>query len=133
MMTTEALTKEKEADITRADHTRSGRCYRPNVDIVEAAGELTVHADMPGVTRDDINIDFEHGTLSILGKVRDRVPEGAQTLLAEYGVGDFYRTFQVSEKIDAAKITAEFQDGVLTLHLPKVEALRPRKITVQAK
>ncbi len=53
-------------------------------------------------------------------------------LLREYGVGDFYRTFRVSEQIDASRIEAEYADGVLKLHLPKVEAVKPRKITVKA-
>ena len=54
-------------------------------------------------------------------------------LLREYGVGDYYRSFQVSEAIDAGKISAEYADGVLTLHLPKAEAVKPRKIAVSVK
>jgi HSP20 family molecular chaperone IbpA len=54
-------------------------------------------------------------------------------LLHEYGVGDFYRTFRVSQQVDASRITAEYENGVLTLHLPKAEAARPRKIEVQAR
>ena len=54
-------------------------------------------------------------------------------LLREYGVGDFYRAFQVSEVIDPSRIQAEYSGGVLTLHLPKSEAAKPRKIAVQAK
>jgi HSP20 family protein len=53
-------------------------------------------------------------------------------LLQEYGVGDFYRTFKVSEQIDSTRISAEYHDGVLTIHLPKVEAAKPRKISVQS-
>jgi len=85
---------------------------------------------MPGVTGDSIAIDFEEGVLTIQGKVAPRKVEGVG-LLQEYGVGDFYRTFRVSEQIDASRIRAEYADGVLTVHLPKVEAANPRKIEVR--
>jgi len=132
-VTTQEISKPEHTDVVRAEQTRSGRCYRPNVDIVETANELTLYADIPGVSRDGIDIDFENGVLTINGKVENRVPEGTNVLLAEYGVGDFHRHFQVSESVDASKITAEYNHGVLTLHLPKVEAAKMRKITVQAK
>ena len=59
--------------------------------------------------------------------------DGQGYFLREYGVGDYYRSFQISEAIDAGKISAEYADGVLTLHLPKTEAVKPRKIAVSAK
>lgn len=129
----DALEKPVASNVTRTEHTRSGRVYHPNVDILESANELTLLADMPGVGPDDIEIQFENGTLSIYGKVKPRRGEGVNDLLQEYGIGDFHRTFQVSETIDASGITAECADGVLTLHLPKVEAVKPRKIEVKAK
>ncbi len=61
-----------------------------------------------------------------------RQSEQTRYLLREYGVGDFYRTFRVGEQVDASRIAAEFVDGVLTLHLPKVDAAKPRKIAVQS-
>ena len=132
-MTTQAIEKPEHAEVVPAEHTREGRCYRPNVDIVETANELTLYADIPGVSRDGIDINFENGMLTINGRVDQRERQGANVLLSEYGVGDFHRHFQVSESIDASRITAEYAKGVLTLHLPKVEAAKPRKITVQAK
>jgi len=132
-MTTEAIENTEKAELAPTEHTRNVQHYRPNVDIIERASELTVLADMPGASGDSIDVDFENGMLTIHGRVNPREREGATSLLCEYGVGDFYRTFQVSEKIDAGKITAEFHDGVLTLHLPKVEGAKPRKIAVRAK
>lgn len=132
-MAASEVEKAEAVEVARSEHTRNWPHYRPNVDILESAGELTVFADMPGTTGDNIDINFENGTLTIHGKVGDREPKDAGLVSREYGVGDFHRTFQVSEKIDAGNITAEHADGVLTLHLPKVEAVKPRKILVQAK
>ena len=89
-------------------------------------------ADIPGAEREGIDIEFENGSLTIHAKVPERRPENATYLMREFGVGDFYRTFRVSEQIDSARITAEYRDGVLKLHLPKSESAKPRKITVEA-
>ena len=113
------------------EHTRCGCHYRPNVDIVEKADELVVLADVPGAAGEDIDVDFEDGHLTIHAKVKPRQEESTEFLVREYGVGDYYRTFRVSEAIDAAKITAEYAEGVLTLHLPKAESTKPRKIDVR--
>jgi HSP20 family protein len=131
-MTTEAIEKTEKQEITRTEDTRSAQRYRPNVDIIEAADELTLLADIPGATGDSIDIAFEDGILTIHGRVDRPDPEGAKPVLREYGVGDFYRTFQVGEKIDASKISAEYKDGVLRLRLPKIEEIKARKIAVEA-
>jgi HSP20 family protein len=116
-----------------AERTRSGCCYRPNVDIVEQNDELLVMADVPGASSDSIDIRFEDGTLEIEAAVAPRPGDDDTCLLREYNVGDYYRSFQVSEAIDASKISAQYADGVLTLRLPKAEAVKPRKIAVAAK
>jgi HSP20 family protein len=115
------------------ERTRTAPCYRPNVDIRELPEELLILADLPGVRSEDIDIHFEDRQLTISGRVAPRQPDGTRYLLREYGLGDFSRTFRVSEQIDGARISAECRDGVLTLHLPKVEAAKPRKIAVKAK
>lgn len=111
------------------EQTRTKATFLPNVDIFETPQEIQLLADIPGAKGEEIDIDFDKGALTIHARVEPRQPEGG-FLLREYGVGDFNRTFQVSEKIDASRITAEYRDGVLTLHLPKVEAAQARKITV---
>jgi HSP20 family protein len=118
---------------TMAERTRCGCCYRPNVDILEQNDELLVVADVPGAKSDSIDVNFEDGTLEIQATVAPRQGDGDEFLLREYDVGDYYRSFQVSEAIDASKISAQYADGVLTLRLPKAEALKPRKIAVAAK
>jgi HSP20 family protein len=126
-----SLDKPASDEVSSAEHTRSGTYYRPNVDILEGDDELLVVADVPGPAGEDIDVDFEDGTLTIHAKVKPRQDENTEYLIREYGVGDYYRTFRVSESIDPSKITAEYADGVLTLHLPKAESTKPRKIGVK--
>lgn len=123
---------ERENEVVQAERTRSGRVYRPNVDIIERADELLLMADVPGVRGEDVDIQYENGLLSIRAAVNPRQREGAASCVwCEYGIGDFERSFQVGEGIDPARIQAECANGVLTVHLPKTEAVKPRKITVK--
>jgi HSP20 family molecular chaperone IbpA len=114
------------------EQTRTGQVYRPDVDIIERADELVILAEMPGVKSEDIDLKFEDGTLSIYGRVTNR-HDRDDYLLCEYGIGNYYRTFRISEQIDPSRISAEMSSGVLTLHLPKAESAKPRRIKVQAK
>jgi HSP20 family protein len=116
-----------------AERTRTGNVYRPNVDIIEQPDELVLVADLPGVKRESIDIDFDDGVLTLQGKVEPRYDGQNKFLLFEYGVGDFFRTFRVSEQVDPSRIRAEYADGVLTIHLPKAETAKPRKIEVRTK
>lgn len=121
-----------EENAPGVEHTRTAKTYRPNVDILEGQEELVVLADMPGVRSEDIDIDFKEGALTLHGRVERRQADETTYLVEEYGIGDFHRTFQVSEQIDAGRISAAYKDGVLTLRLPKLERVKPRKIAVQA-
>lgn len=132
-METETRTVKPTAEEATAERTRNGACYRPEVDIMEQQDELLVLADMPGARNDAIDVNFEDGTLEIRAAVDPRHGDDENYLLQEYGIGDYYRTFQVNESIDASRISAEYADGVLTLHLPKAESVKPRKIAVGVK
>ena len=126
-----SVTLEKQTHENGAESSKSKRTYRPSVDIVERGEELLIYADLPGVPADQLDIRFEDGVLTIHARVPGRQDESTGYLLQEYGAGDFYRTFQVSEIVDPTRISAELTGGVLTLHLPKVEAVKPRKIDVK--
>ncbi len=125
------MEKEAGREVARQEPTRGAQQYRPVVDILETADELRVLADVPGARAEDIEINFEKGVLAIHARVEARQPEGVSYLLREYGVGDFHRVFEVSEKIDVERITAEHADGVLVLHLPKAEKAKIHKIEVR--
>jgi HSP20 family protein len=105
--------------------------FRPEVDIIEREQELLVLVDLPGVKADDIEIRYEQGTLTLFGKVLEPPTADRKWLLREYGIGDFQRSFRVGEAVDTTKIAADITDGVLTIHLPKVEAARSRTIPVR--
>jgi HSP20 family protein len=131
-MSTDAISQEG-SETSTSEYTRGGPCFRPNVDIYELPDELVVLADMPGTKADQIDIQFEDGSLTIHGRVANRRENQGALARQEYGVGDFFRTFRVSEHIDVPRIAAEYDEGILKLHLPKVEAVRPRRIQVATK
>ncbi len=131
-MTASSIERPNNADVQRVEGSPRDRLYRPDVDIVERRDEWTVLVDMPGVCADAVDIQFEKGTLSIDGKVQPRHPRDVGYLVKEYGVGDFHRTLAVGDAIDSSRIRADFSEGVLTLHLPKTEAVKPRRISVEA-
>ncbi len=106
--------------------------YSPLVDIVETQEKYTLFADIPGANADNVDIAYERGTLTLTARVHTRQPQNARFVVREFGVGDFRRTFQIGEGIDASRIEAEVANGVLTLHLPKTETARTRKIAVKA-
>jgi len=130
-MTSAMLENQVQENVAATGAGRSPRTYRPPVDIVERGDELTIYADMPGVPADNLDIQFEDGVLTIHGHVPARQDESLRFMLQEYGEGDFYHSFQVSEAVDPTRISAEVNSGVLCLHLPKVEAIKPRKINVK--
>jgi HSP20 family molecular chaperone IbpA len=113
-----------------AESTRGGLYYTPQVDICETERELVLYADLPGVRWEDVDLRYENGELLLHGRVQPR-PSSGPFLLNEYGTGDFYRVFTIHESIDSSKISAECKNGVLIVHLPKMEALQPRQIQVR--
>jgi HSP20 family molecular chaperone IbpA len=123
--------QEQAAELAVAEPTHGGPFYTPRVDIRESADELTLVADMPGVEADGVDINLENGELTLHGRVNPR-HAGIGSLYSEYGIGDFHRAFRLSSEIDSARITANVKNGVLTVHLPKSDAAKPRKIEVHA-
>ena len=105
--------------------------YSPRFDVWENDDELVLYGDLPGVASEDLDIHFEKGELKIYGKVAPR-NANVELLYGEYGIGDFHRSFSVSEAIDARRSQADLKNGVLTVHLPKREAVKPRRIEVKS-
>jgi len=126
------IQKAEPAEVATAEQTRPGPVYTPAVDIFETPDALTLLADMPGVQAQNLKIDLRDGVLTLAGVVEPRRGAGVEDLFVEVEPGGYYRQFTVSDVIDQSRIEAKLTDGVLRLHLPKVEAVKPRQITVKA-
>ena len=114
----------------RQESTREQETYvRPPVDIFESGDGLTVVADLPGVSRDQLSIDVKDNVLTIAG--RTRTADSGQPTYREFELFNYYRQFELSDSVDVAKISAELKNGVLTLHLPKSAEARPKRIEVK--
>lgn len=103
----------------------------PPVDVLEDASGITLYADLPGVSRDRLNLQVEAGTLTIDAEIDLNLPEGLQSSHTEVGFGRFHRTFTLSSELDPEKVTAELADGVLKLSIPKAEHAKPRRIEIR--
>lgn len=130
-MTEKDLQAREKVEVTgQAEGTRNVPVYVPAVDIYESADALTLVADMPGVSPENVTIDVKENQLMLRGTVALE-GEKEHVLFQEYGVGDYSRQFTLGKAIDQAKIEATMKDGVLVVKLPKAEAIKPRKITVK--
>ena len=113
-----------------AKPAREERQYvSPEVDIYEAKDGYVLEAEMPGVSREGLEITLEGSEITILGH-RQNAVGGGTPLLRERSLVDYRRVFELDPAIDTAKITAKMNQGVLTLALPKSEKVQPRKIAV---
>ena len=129
-MKNNGLQQEQKQGTAAGPEATRNLTYTPRVDILEREDELVLLADMPGVKQENVDLHFEKGELVLNCRCAPRHPD-VYYLVEEYGIGDFYRAFTISEQIDPEKISASLSGGVLTIHLPKREALKPRKITVK--
>jgi len=105
--------------------------FQPNVDIRDLGGEVVFIADIPGAKAGGIDVGFEDGVLTIHAVVPPREQAG-RPVRQEYGIGNYRRSFRVGEGFDASQITADYARGVLTVRMPRLAAVRPRKVEVRA-
>lgn len=101
----------------------------PEVNIFENKDGYVLEAEMPGVNKDGLEITLEGNEITIIGR---RQPENlkAEAIFRESRPADYRRVFELDPAIDTSKISAKVDQGVLTLHLPKTEKVKPRKITI---
>jgi HSP20 family molecular chaperone IbpA len=125
------IQKQETRDLQSAERTRWGKVFSPAVDILETKNDLRLYADMPGVDQKSINVTIDQGVLMIQGNVDTTPIEGYELEYKEYDIGDYQRTFTLTDTVDQDKISANYKNGVLELILPKAEEAKPKQIEVK--
>jgi HSP20 family protein len=109
-----------------------GTEWLPRVDIAETEKEYVLKAELPEVKKEEVKVRFENGVLSITGERKlEKEEKGKKYHRVERAYGRFERTFTVPEETDPAKITSEFKEGVLIVHLPKNPEAKPKAVEVK--
>src|SRR5579872_678113 len=126
----ELQVQQKRELENKEESTVPTRVFLPNADIHETPDAMKVVLEMPGVDKDRLDIKVEEGVLRVEGRVDFAKYQGLVPLYTEYNIGNYSRSFRLSNEIDQDKIGAELKDGVLSLTLPKAEKAKPRTIQV---
>jgi HSP20 family molecular chaperone IbpA len=130
-MAAQELQVQRKREVEKKqESTIPARVFVPATDIFETDHALTVVMEMPGVDKDNVEVNVENDVLRINGKIDFSKYEGLQPLYTEYNIGNYSRSFELSSKIEQKGIKAELKDGVMSLVLPKAEKAKPRRISV---
>ncbi len=116
----------------RQNQKPTQRYVRPLANVAESENGFVVQVEMPGVKKDGVEITFENGELTLVGR-RTPFETKAELVHRETHQLDYRRVFEVDSSIDTAHIGAQFEQGVLTLTLPKAEAAKPRRIEINSR
>jgi len=122
------LTKTDDKGVTPSNGQRVS-FLTPLANILETNDGYVLEAEMPGVNKAGLEITIENGELVILGRRSNETVKGRE-VYRESRAADYRRVFELDPSIDSAKISAKIDQGLLRLHLPKAESVKPRKITV---
>ena len=126
----ELAVREKQELVGKGEKTVPGRYYVPPADIFETDDSLMLVMEIPGVEKKDLDVALENDVLRIDGRIDFAKYDGMEPVYTEYNVGHYTRSFTLSNKIDQEQISAQLDDGVLTLTLPKAKEAQPRKIAI---
>ena len=126
----ELLLKEKNELTKDKERTTPEKVFIPEVDIFEKQDLLLIQANMPGTTKNTVEVNLHKNTLTIKGNIKPQEYEGLRPIYSEYNVGNYERTFEIGSQIQQDKIEATVNNGVLSLVLPKTEKAQPRSIQV---
>jgi len=118
--------QNKETQVART--REEANALKPLMDIFEMEDGLGVVVDLPGVQKEGVDVRVENDILTITGKTDS--PVKGNPLYREFELGNYFRQFQLTDHVDQEKIKAEMKNGVLTIHLPKAEKAKPKRIAV---
>lgn len=131
-MTNEMQTQKQEVQSAEgAERTRAARVYIPHVDIYTVNDEIVILAEMPGVDESQVDITLEKNVLTMTGYCPVDEPEGYELSHSEYGVGDYQRSFTLSDEVDRDNIEASMNHGVLRVVIPRAPEAKSKKIEVR--
>jgi HSP20 family protein len=109
----------------------AGRAWYPSVDILESKEAYVLRAELPGMNKEDFNLELKEGTLTLTGERKFTKPaEGVEYRSVERVTGKFVRSFTVPETVKHDGIQATYKDGILEVHIPKAEETKPRQIQI---
>jgi HSP20 family protein len=112
------------------DGSRSA-AWAPSMDLVETDTDFRLHLDVPGMTKEDLNISLQNNTLTVSGTRRDKSTDtDGNYVRVERSFGDFYRSFTLPKSVNPDEIEAAYDNGVLSIHIPKTEESKSRQIEI---
>jgi HSP20 family molecular chaperone IbpA len=131
IMAANSLTERNdERNVQTREETRSNEKYiRPAVNIIETEEGLVLTADIPGASKDALDVSVEKGILTISAPAQHAMP--GTSAYREFELANYYRQFTIPESLDHDKSKAEYVNGILTLRVPKAEVAKPKRIAVQ--
>lgn len=128
-MAEKGMVTRQDTSLAREGVRAPDTYVRPAVDIFETEENLTLVADLPGLAKEDLDINLERGILTLRGRVKGGAP--GKAVFREFALAEYFRQFQLPDEIDPDKTSAELKKGVLTLTLAKSAAAKPRRIEIR--
>lgn len=114
------------------DSSSQQAVWAPRTDLVETEDAYRIHLDVPGMSKDDLTINYQDNQLTVSGeRASDRTDENEEYVRVERAFGHFYRSFTLPRTVNADNIEAAYENGVLTITVPKTEDVKPRQIEIQ--
>lgn len=130
MQDTSVAKRDEQKNVQTREETRASERYiKPTVDIIETEEGLTLVADIPGASKNTLEVTVEQGVLTLNAPTSHSMP--GQPVYSEFELAHYYRQFSIPEALDQQKAKADFHNGILTLTVPMSEAAKPRKIDIK--